>query len=132
VLDTLITVIGQVYAHLPAKKAAYAHDPVQALTLLRTRSDALSDSDFHLAVTGIVTGLRDAHTRYIGPSALRGQVAALPFLVEQYGPYDAPSFLVTKVAAQLTQPDPDFQPGVQLAWWNAVPFSRSGDLSPAR
>lgn len=128
VLDTLITVLGQVYAHLPAKKAAYAHDPVQALTLLRTRSDALSDSDFHLAVTGIVTGLRDAHTRYVGPAAVRGHVAALPFLVEQYGPYDAPSFLVTKVAAELTQHDPDFQPGVRLDWWNAVPFARAVDL----
>ncbi len=128
VVDTLITVLGQVYAHLPAKRAAYAHDPVQALTLLRTRSDALSDSDFHLAVTGIVTGLRDAHTRYVGPAAVRGHVAALPFLVEQYGPYDAPSFLVTKVAAELTEHDPDFQPGVRLEWWNAVPFARAVDL----
>lgn len=128
VLDTLITVIGQIYAHLPAKRAAYAHDPVQALTLLRTRSDALSDSDFHLAVTGIVTGLRDAHTRYVGPAAVRGHVAALPFLVEQYGPYDAPIFMVTKVAKELTQQEPDFQPGVRLEWWNAVPFARAVDL----
>jgi hypothetical protein len=128
VVDTLITVLGQVYAHLPAKKAAYAHDPVQALSLLRTRSDALSDSDFHLAVTGIVTGLRDAHTRYIGPAAVRGHVAALPFLVEQYGSYDRPSFLVTKVAAELTDHDPDFEPGVRLEWWNAVPFARAVDL----
>ena len=65
-------------------------DPVQALHLLRRRAADLSDAEFHLAVTGIVTGLRDAHTRYIGPSALRGQVAALPFLVEQYGPARRP------------------------------------------
>jgi hypothetical protein len=128
VLDTLITVLGQIYAHLPAKRAAYAHDPVQALTLLRTRSEALSDSDFHLAVTGIVTGLRDAHTRYVGPAAVRGHVAALPFLVEQFGPYEQPAFMVTKVAEELTEHEPDFQPGVQLEWWNAVPFARAVDL----
>lgn len=69
VLDALLTVLGQVYAHLPAKRAAYARDPVQALTLLRRSSDDMSDGDFHLAVTGIVTGLRDAHTRYVGPAS---------------------------------------------------------------
>jgi hypothetical protein len=128
VLDTLIGVLGGVYAHLPAKRAAYAQDPVQALTLLRRRSDALSDNDFHLAVTGIVTDLRDAHTRYVGPAALRGHVAALPFLAEQYGPYDAPHFLVTKVAEELTAHDPDFVAGVRLELWNAVPYARAVDL----
>jgi hypothetical protein len=128
VLDTLITIIGGVYAHLPAKRAAYAQDPVQALTLLRRRSDALSDSDFHLTVTGIVTDLRDAHTRYIGPSALRGHVAALPFLAEQYGPYDDPHFVVTKVAEDLTAHDPDFVAGVRLESWNAVPYTRAVDV----
>jgi 5-methylthioadenosine/S-adenosylhomocysteine deaminase len=40
----------------------------------------LSDTEFNRAVTAIVTGLRDAHTRYVGPSTLRDQVAVLPFL----------------------------------------------------
>src|SRR5262249_57688359 len=87
ILDTLIQVLGGAYAHLPAKRAAYAANPVQQLTLLRQRASDLTDADFHLAVTAIVNGLRDAHTRYIGPSPLRGRVAVLPFLVEQYGPY---------------------------------------------
>ncbi len=128
VLATLIAVLGGVYAHLPAKRAAYAVDPVQALTLLRRRSEALSDNDFHRAVTGIVTGLRDAHTRYVGPSVLRGQVAALPFLAEQYGPYDAPVFLATKVAQELTAHDPELVPGVRLESWNAVPYARAVDV----
>jgi len=128
VLEVLTTVLGQVYAHLPAKRAAYATDPVQALTLLAGRSDALSDSDFHLAVTGIVTGLRDAHTRYTGPTTVQGHIAALPFLVEQYGPYDAPHFIVTKVAEELSSHHPDFRAGARLEWWNAVPFTRAVDL----
>ena len=89
ILDILIKALGGAYAHLPAKRAAYANDPIQALTLLRRRAADLSNAEFHRAVSGIVTGLRDAHTRYIGPETLRGQVAVLPFLVEQYGP-DAP------------------------------------------
>jgi hypothetical protein len=128
VLDTLIAVLGGAYAHLPAKRAAYAIDPVQALVLLRRRAADLSDADFHLAVTGLVTGLRDAHTRYIGPSALRGQVAALPFLVEQYGPAEAPQFLVTKTAADLAEIDPAFQPGVVIDWWNGVPMARAVEV----
>jgi hypothetical protein len=127
VLDTLIAVLGGAYAHLPAKRAAYALDPVQELTLLRRRAADLSDAEFHLAVTGVVTRLRDAHTRYIGPVALRGQVAALPFLVEQYGPYDDPQFLVTKTAPEVVG-DGTFQPGVRLEWWNGIPFARAVEV----
>jgi hypothetical protein len=128
VLDTLIAVLGGAYAHLPAKRAAYAVDPVQALHLLRRRAADLSDADFHLAVTSLVTGLRDAHTRYIGPSGLRGHVAALPFLVEQYGPPDSPQFLVTKTAPDLTEIDPQFRAGVEIEWWNGVPMTRAVEV----
>jgi Peptidase family S41 len=128
ILDTLIAVLGGAYAHLPAKRAAYAVDPVQALILLRRRAADLSDADFHLAVTGLVTGLRDGHTRYIGPSALRGRVAVLPFLVEQYGPAENPQFLVTKTAPDLAAIDPAFAPGVVIEWWNGVPMARAVEV----
>ena len=97
VLDILIAALEGSYAHLVAKRAAYASNPVQALTLLRRRSSDLSDAEFHRAVSTIMTGLRDAHTRYIGPNRLRDQVAVLPFLAEQYGPDTAPRYLVSKV-----------------------------------
>jgi len=127
VLDALITVIGGAYAHLPAKRAAYAVDPVQALTLLRRRASELTDADFHLAVSGIVTGLRDAHTRYIGPSALHDRVAALPFLIEQYGTYAEPGFVVTKTVPSMVR-DPEFKPGVRIVRMNAVPIARAVDI----
>ena len=98
VIDTLVPLLEGVYCHLPQKRAGYAADPVQALRLLRQRCIEMTDGEFHLAVTGIVTGLRDAHTRYVGPSGLRGKVADLPFLVESYGPDEAPRFIVSKVA----------------------------------
>jgi hypothetical protein len=124
VLDTLIASISGAYAHLPAKRAAYASDPVQALTLLRRRAADLSDTEFNRAVSALITGLRDAHTRYIGPSALRDQVAVLPFLVEQYGPESRPKYLVSKINTDIID-DPEFQPGVELQAWNGAPFGRA-------
>ncbi|WP_211289423.1 S41 family peptidase [Luteimicrobium subarcticum] len=133
-LDALVTVLSGLYAHLPAKRAAYATDPVQALVLLRRRAADLTDAEFHLAVTGIVLGLRDAHTRYRGPAVLRGHVAVLPFVVEAYGPWADPTFVVTKV-------DPDagadglpdgFEEGVEVVTWNAVPVARAVEVHADR
>jgi hypothetical protein len=124
VLDTLIASLSGAYAHLPAKRAAYASDPVQALTLLRRRAADLSDTEFNRAVSTIITGLRDAHTRYIGPSKLRDQVAVLPFLVEQYGPESRPRYLVSKINTDIID-DPEFRAGVELQSWNGAPFARA-------
>ncbi|GAA1839910.1 hypothetical protein GCM10009836_18930 [Pseudonocardia ailaonensis] len=128
VVDVLTDVLGGVYAHLPAKRAAYATDPVQALVLLRRKAGTLSDADFHLALTGIVGTLRDAHTRYTGPAPTHGQVAALPFLVEQYRDASGPAYLVTKVADDVAALDPDFVAGVRPVWWNGVPFDRAVEI----
>jgi hypothetical protein len=127
VVDALLTVVDGCYAHLPAKRSAYAINPVQALALLRRRATELTDAEFHLAVAGIVTGLRDAHTRYLGPTSLEGAVAVLPFLVEQYGPEDAPRFLVSKVNTEALD-DPGFVVGCRLESWNGVPFGRAVEV----
>ncbi|MEO9062662.1 MAG: S41 family peptidase [Nitrosospira sp.] len=88
----------------------------------------MSEGEFHLAVTSIVSGLRDAHTRYTGPGAQQGAVAMLPFLVEQYGPHDSPIFVVSKVSAPELIGDRKFVAGVVLESWNSVPFARAVDL----
>jgi C-terminal processing protease CtpA/Prc len=131
VVDTFVTVLGGLYSHLPAKRAAYASDPVQGLTLLRRRAVDLTDAEFHLALTGILTGLRDAHTRYVGPVAARGQVATLPFLVEAYGPDHEPHFLVTKVGPGATT-DRSFAQGVEVLAWNGVPITRAVEVHADR
>ncbi|MEO7559113.1 MAG: S41 family peptidase [Nitrosospira sp.] len=128
IIDALITVISGAYCHLPQKRAAYALDPVQALHLLRSRVAELSEGEFHLALTSIVLGLRDAHTRYSGPRAGQGAVATLPFLVEQYGSHDDPVFVVSKVSAPQLVRDPKFAAGVVLESWNSIPFARAVDL----
>jgi hypothetical protein len=127
VLDALAVVLDGCYAHLPAKRAAYASDPVQALRLLRRRAGELTDAEFHLATTGIVTGLRDAHTRYLGPGSWEGAVAVLPFLVEQYGPEQDPRFLVSKVNEAAVE-DEEFVVGCRLESWNGVPFARAVEV----
>jgi hypothetical protein len=128
VVDALLTVLGGAYAHLPQKRAAYAVDPVQGLQLLRLRCVTLTDPEFHAALSSLVTGLRDAHTRYIGPTVLRDKVAILPFLVEQYGSYADPHFVVSKVAADGSLVgDDEFRSGVRLEWWNGIPFARAVD-----
>ncbi|MGA8247919.1 MAG: S41 family peptidase [Nocardioides sp.] len=127
VLDALSQVLEGCYAHLPAKRAGYAADPVQALALLRRRANELTDAEFHLATAGVVTGLRDAHTRYLGPTSLAGAVAVLPFLVEQYGPENAPEFLVSKVN-QAAVDDDGFKVGCRLESWNGVPFARAVEV----
>jgi hypothetical protein len=125
VVDALLTAIGGAYCHLLQKRAGYANDPVQALQLLRMRAASMSEAEFHLVLTGIVVDLRDAHTMYAGPKSLADAVAQLPFLVEQYGPTDAPLFLVTKVADTRLIKDTGFKAGVTLETWNGVPFERA-------
>jgi hypothetical protein len=128
VVDTLELVLGGAYCHLHQKRAGYAVDPVQALRLLRRRCVEMTDGEFHLALTGLVAGLRDAHTRYVGPVALHDGVATLGFLVEQYGPYEAPRFVVSRVAENAGIDDASFVAGVELEWWNGIPFHRAVDL----
>jgi C-terminal processing protease CtpA/Prc len=128
IVDALMTAIGGAYCHLIQKRAAYALDPVQALQLLRGRVAGLSEGEFHLALTSIVAGLRDAHTRYTGPRAGQGAVATLPFLVEQYGPHGNPIFVVSKVSAPALIRDTKFVAGVVLESWNSIPFARAVDL----
>jgi Peptidase family S41 len=118
-IDGIELVLEGIYTHLPLKRARYGFDPVQRLRILRSQLEELGDDAFHVELADIVTRLRDAHTRYAGPAALSGKVAALPFLVEMVGPTTDPTYVVTKVAAGL---DAAFKPGVVLEFWNGVPI----------
>jgi hypothetical protein len=129
VIDTFTTLVEGLYTHLPLKRSMYGSDPVQRLRLLRRRVGLLDDMSFHNELASIVTGLRDAHTRYVGPSSLAGRAAMLPFLVESYGPAARPRYIVSKVASDPSLVgDDQFVPGVELRWWNAVPIDRAVDL----
>lgn len=130
VVDVFIGLLEGLYAHLPLKRSMYGVDPVQRLRLLKQRVDRMDPLEFHYEMAGIVTGLRDAHTRYIGPSAFAGRAAMLPFLVEAYGPMTAPRYIVSNVADDRSLIDNSryFRPGVEIRWWNGVPMDRAVDL----
>ena len=131
VVEEFLQVIEGLYTHLPLKRAMYGVDPVQRLRLLKRNVslDTLDDGEFHRQMTDIVTDLRDAHTRYVGPSSLRGRAAMLPFLVEMHGAPPATGYIVSKVADNPTLVgDPDFVAGVELRWWNGVPIDRAVDV----
>ncbi len=55
-------------------------------------------------------------------------MAMLPFLVEQYGSHDNPTFVVSKVSAPALIRDTRFVAGVVLESWNSIPFARALDL----
>ena len=95
VLDTFQTLLDGLYSHLPLKRAMYASDPVQRLRLLRQKGVGIEDVGLHAELASILTELRDAHTRYIGPAHLAGDAAALPFMVEAFGPPTRPRYIVS-------------------------------------
>jgi hypothetical protein len=130
VIDVFLGLVEGLYAHLPLKRSMYGVDPVQRLRLLRQRVDTLDPLGLHYELAGIVTGLRDAHTRYVGPTELEGRAAMLPFLVEVFGPAAAPRYIVSKIATDrsLIGHNRFFKPGVEIRWWNAVPMDRAVDL----
>jgi len=121
-IDGIERVLEGVYTHLPLKRARYGFDPVQRLRILRSQIGDLSDDAFHIELADTITRLRDAHTRYTGPTSLENKVAALPFLVEMIGSVSAPTYVVTRVGHDL---DPSFKPGVELEYWNGVPIDRA-------
>ncbi len=126
VVDTFLSLMEGLYVHLPLKRAMYGKDPIQQLRLLRQRAPTLSQRAFHAGLARILTELRDAHTRYLGPTEWRRKVALLPFMVEPFGPTEGPRFLVSNVA----EGDPVFEgsgfgQGVEVLWWNGVPIQRA-------
>ncbi len=121
-IEGMETILGGAFTHLPLKRARYGFDPIQRLRILRTQIDELTDDAFHAELADIVTRLRDAHTRYVGPVSLGGHVAILPFLVEMAGSPTNPTYMVTKIGAGL---DSAFKPGVTLESWNGVPIDRA-------
>jgi hypothetical protein len=127
VVEALLLVLEGLYTHLPLKRARYGVDPVQQLRLLHERCATMAETDFHTELWQIVTGLRDAHTRYQGAGSFAGKVAVLPFLVEAYGPEDDPRYLVSNTGRADLIGDPDFVAGVELVSWSGISFDRAVD-----
>jgi hypothetical protein len=131
IIDALSMVLGDVYAHLPLKRALYGFDIVRGLEHVRQQVATLSDLQFHRELTTLVNRLRDAHTQYRGPWRKNSPVASLPFLVEAYGPASAPTYVVSKVDRRAVR-DPHFVVGITIEYWNGIPFDRAVDIHAER
>lgn len=128
-IDVWIAMFSDVYVHYTQKRSLYGFDPIRALLALRRQIPYLDSPEFLRELTLLVNHLRDQHTQlYVDAceANLTSYVAALPFLVEVFGPYRAPTYVVTKVTDDVE--DADFAAGARLTTWNGVPFARTVDL----
>lgn len=122
IISMFTDLLDGLYVHLPLKRAMYGIDPVQQLRRLHERARLMSDVAFHREIGTILASLHDAHTAYVAPSPFEASVARLAFLVEQYGPEDAPRFLVSKTIESLIDA-PGFGEGAEIVEWNGVPIA---------
>jgi hypothetical protein len=144
VADVALSLLEELYVHLPLKKAMHAIDPIQRLKILRLRLDNVSARNrldgnsalpFHNEMISIFHSLRDLHTTYGLPSSYQGRLAYLPFLIEMYhdvtdltGPFkngdpNKPGFVVSRILAKFDHPD--FKVGVNVTHWNGIPIERA-------
>ena len=97
-----------VYVHYTQKRALYGFDPIRALSALRRQIPYLDSAGFLRELTLLINRLRDQHTQLYVDAAdqsLTSYVAALPFLVEPFGPHLSPTYLVTKTSADIDDAD---------------------------
>lgn len=123
--------LEQVYAHIYLKKALYAIDPVQRLSLLQYRLENPNDwlvkneLEFHRELLAIFTSLHDLHTNYVLPAPYNTLTAVLPFLVEEYfDDQQQAHYLVTKISGVVTVSE-SFKTGVELILWNGLPIQEA-------
>jgi C-terminal processing protease CtpA/Prc len=128
IVDQAVMLLEGYYAHLQLKKAMYGFDPVQRLRLLRRRLGRYgSEIAFHNELTDIFTNLRDLHTNYLLPGYFARSAAFLPFRVKSCWENGERIYIVTQTMPGVT--DPNFQPGVRITYWNAVPIDRAVEIA---
>jgi Peptidase family S41 len=128
-IEVWTAMFTDVYVHYTQKRALYGFDPIRALGALRRQIPYLDSPGFLRELTLLINRLRDQHTQLYVDAAnqtLTGYVAALPFLVEPFGSHLSPTYVVTKITDDVT--DPGFAVGARLTTWNGIPFARAVDL----
>ena len=123
IVGQALTLIDDIYVHLPLKRAMHAVDPVQRLKLLRRRLGAVTEREFHNEMISIFKELRDLHTNYILPAPYNQHTAFLPFLMEEYIENGERRYTVTRMLAGFTHVT--FAPGVKVTHWSGVPIDQA-------
>ena len=158
IIDQALLLLEMNYVHLPLKRAMHAIDPIQRLKLLKFRLesrgrepiatpgrrtdrpalDVQSGMQFHRRMLEIFASLRDLHTLYLLPEPFKSHTAFLPLLIEQYfekrGRKLVEKFLLTRIVSEflswkLGREWDDFQPGVEILFWNGIPIRRAIEMN---
>ena len=61
IVGQALTLIDDLYVHLPLKRAMHAVDPVQRLKLVRRKLSTFTEREFHNEMISIFKELRDLH-----------------------------------------------------------------------
>jgi hypothetical protein len=134
IVDQALTMLQDVYVHLPLKRAMHAIDPLQSLRLMQRQLAAASkpmlERRFHNQMISIFVSLRDLHTNYVLPQYYSEFIAFLPFYLEEF--YDNQQsdechYVVSKMVAGFS--DPQFKPGVVVTHWNGIPIDRAVEIN---
>ena len=123
IVGQALTLIDDVYVHLPLKRAMHAVDPVQRLKLLRRKLKTLDERQFHNEMISMFKELRDLHTNYILPASYNQHTAFLPFLMEEYYEDGQRHYIVTRMLAGFEHPT--FAPGVEVTHWSGARIDRA-------
>jgi Peptidase family S41 len=117
------------YAHLPAKRAMYAVDPVQRLRVLMNRLSSLRDEPaFHQEMITVFNSVRDLHTNYLLGEPFASSTAFVPFIIDRYFDSGRPRFIVTRTSLQ----HDTFIPGVEVTHWNGMPIHSAVEVNAER
>jgi len=136
IVTTFRRLLEGLYTHLPQKRSSYGFDPSQRLRLLgeRAADPDMTDAVFHREMAQIITDLRDAHTRYLGPRSHADQAMFLPLLVERYVEGDGTTGYIASKVESISPVDKarftraGFEQGVELTHWNGVKIARAVEL----
>ena len=130
IVGQALTLIDDIYVHLPLKRAMHAVDPVQRLKLLRRRLGTVTEREFHNEMISIFKELRDLHTNYILPAPYNQHTAFLPFLMEEYFENGDRRYIVTLMLAGFQHAT--FAPGVEVMHWSGVPIDQAVTINADR
>ena len=130
IVGQALTLIDDIYVHLPLKRAMHAVDPVQGLKLLRRKLGTITEREFHNEMISIFKELRDLHTNYILPAPYNQHTAFLPFLMEEYFENGERRYIVTRMLGGFEHGT--FAPGVEVTHWSGVPVDQAVAINAER
>jgi hypothetical protein len=119
-LEQAQSMLEQVYAHLPLKRAIYGIDPIQRLRLLKLHHPLMDERAFQSGLIDVFVSLRDLHTNYMLPSEYGQKYAFVPFRIEEFYEGKDRKYVVSWVSP--VSQDRKLKAGMVVTHWNGSPI----------